>query len=406
MRIALIYDAVYPYAMGGAERRYHAVADLTGHAHDVAIYGLHYWRREPDLRLPHCRYVPVAPAVPLYTRGGRRSLVEPFVFAIGLVRALAVSREQVWDVASFPYVSVPVAWLLSRWRGRLLIVTWLEYWGDYWYDYLGMAGAVGKFFERLALRCSPRIIVLSAHTRTQLLRAGVPAHRMTLVPNGVDVGRIAQVPPATTQVDVVYVGRLVKHKRVDLLIRAMPALRARHAGATLLIIGDGPERASLQRLAGEHGVRDAVQFAGRLPSADQVYAHMKASRVLVLPSRREGFGTVVTEAWACGIPAVVCHGADNASVELVNAPHRGRVVAADPDAIASACAALMAVPRHEHSAQLQSDVAQYDWPVIARQLVSTYEAALNDASSAKPWLGRSWLRRSVRSEAEHRDPAA
>lgn len=378
MRIALIYDAVYPYTMGGAERRHHAIAAVGGQSHDVALYGLHYWRHDPSRRLPHCRYVAVAPAMALYTRRGRRSLVEPFLFALGLCRALLRSREQVWDLASFPYVSVPVAWLLSVLKRRTLIVTWLEYWGDYWYEYLGRAGGVGKFFERLALRCSPRIVVLSAHTKRHLMEAGVREHRIMIVPNGVDPERISAVAPSREQVDVVYVGRLLSHKQVHLLIHAMRRLRELKPDATLLLIGDGPERRNLERLAEVHGVREAVHFTGQLPSSEQVYGHMKSSRVLVLPSKREGFGTVVIEAWACGIPVVVCDEPESAATELVDAPAKGRVVASDPEAIAAACAELLAVPAGALRAQLQATAARYDWRTIAAELLEVYRVALEE----------------------------
>lgn len=388
MRVAMIYDAVYPYVAGGAERRIHAIAAAVPIDHDITLYGLNYWRTDPSGRLPRCRYVAVAPVVPLYTRSGRRSLLEPFVFAFGLFWALLRSREDVWDVGSFPYVSVPVARLVSILKRRPLIVTWLEYWGDYWYEYLGPAGVVGKLLEALARRCSPRIVAISEFTKRRLVAAGVPEDRIAVVPSGVDLGRIAAVPAHATASDIVYVGRLLPHKQVHLLIRALPLLRQVRAGATLLVVGDGPERANLERLAETLGVRQAVRFAGQLRSPEEVYARLKSSRVLVLPSKREGFGTVVLEAWACGLPVVVCDEPENAAVELVDSGLKGRVVASSPDGIAAACAELLARPAGERRDQLQAAAARYDWTIISVELLRVYSAALQGSPPAAP----SWSR--------------
>jgi glycosyltransferase involved in cell wall biosynthesis len=376
MRVALIYDAVYPYVAGGVERRNHAIAAVTDKDHHIALYGLNYWRHDPSRRLPHCTYVSVAPAVPLYTRSGRRSLLEPFLFALGLLWALVRSREHVWDIASFPYVSVPVARLMSVLKRRPLVVTWLEYWGDYWYEYLGWAGIVGKLFEALALRCSSRIVAISAFTKRRLVAAGVPADRIAVIPNGVDVARIAAAPASAELADVVYVGRLVPPKQVHLLIEAMPHLHQRRPGATLLVIGDGPERGNLERLAETLGVRASVRFVGHLRSSEDVYAHLKASRIAVLPSRREGFGTVVLEAWACGIPVVVCDEPENAAVELIDSPAKGRVVPSDPAAIAAACAELLPGATTASRRELQAAVARYDWKTIAAEVFKVYSASL------------------------------
>lgn len=372
----MIYDAVYPYVTGGVERRNYAVAAVLGRDHAIALYGLHYWRTDPNRRLPHCTYVPVATAVPLYTRRGRRSLLEPFIFAFGLFWALVRSREDVWDIASFPYVSVPVARLLSVLKRRALIVTWIEHWGDYWYEYLGPTGVVGKLFEALALRCSTRIVAISEFTKRRLVAAGAAPERIAVVPNGVDTARIAAVPAHPEPTDVVYVGRLLPHKQVHLVIHSLRRLRQMHPGATLRVVGDGAERSNLERLAETLGLRESVRFTGQLQAAEDVYAYLKSSRVMVLPSRREGFGTVVLEAWACGIPVVVCDEPENAAVELIDTPLKGCVVASHPAAIADACGALLAGDSSERRERLRAAAARYDWGTIAADLVKVYSTAV------------------------------
>src|SRR5260370_41065645 len=161
--------------------------------------------------------------MPLCPRAGRRRLLEPFIVAFGLFWALLRSQEDVWDVASFPYISVPVARVMSMVKRRPLVVTWLEYWGDYWYEYLGPAGIIGKLFEALALRCSPRVVVLSEFTKRRLVAAGARDERIVIVPNGADAAPVARVPPSPPSTDPLSVGRLPAPKQRPLLIQATRA---------------------------------------------------------------------------------------------------------------------------------------------------------------------------------------
>jgi len=81
------------------------------------------------------------------------------------------------------------------------------------------------------------------------------------------------------------------------------------------IIGDGPERDSLEHLAKELGLEDRITFMGFV---EDVYSFMKSSGIFVFPSRREGFGLVVIEANACGLPVIVLRYPDNASAGLID----------------------------------------------------------------------------------------
>jgi L-malate glycosyltransferase len=376
MRIALIYDAVYPFVAGGVERRNYAVAEALSPNHRVALYGFHYWADNRQACLPGCQYVPLGSPTALYDSLGRRRISEAIVFAARLFTALCRSHEEVWDVANFPFFSVPAAWLASRLRGRKLIVTWYEFWGDYWYRYLGWRGIFGRWVEMLALRCSPRIITISEVTRRRLLAAGYPSDRITLVPCGVDARSIAKAPTAAETHDLIYVGRLLPHKRVELAIEALLELRLTRPAATLAIVGDGPERDRLRRYAAELGAESFVRFYGKLPQTEQVYAMLKACRVLVAPSEREGFGITVIEAWACGLPAVVCTGEENAMVELIDQPFKGRLASASAASIAAACLELLERPRESYQQRLMAAAAEYDWARVARRLEAVYRSAI------------------------------
>ena len=107
---------------------------------------------------------------------------------------------------------------------------------------------------------------------------------------------------------IIYIGSLIKIKRVDLLIKAYKSANFREQKTRLVIIGDGPELLTLKKLAAscdsEIDVQKTIDFMGS-QSQDQVYQQLSFSDVLVLPSRHDGWGAVVNEALQCGCQVIV-----------------------------------------------------------------------------------------------------
>ncbi|MBY8886230.1 glycosyltransferase family 4 protein [Streptomyces sp. PTM05] len=165
------------------------------------------------------------------------------------------------------------------------------------------------------------VTYLGEYTRSRIAGALTPpaASRMVQLPPGVDEkafhpgsggavvrGRLG----LTDRPVVVCVSRLVRRKGQDTLIRAMPDVLRRVPDAVLLIVGDGPYRAELEKLAADTGVAEAVRFTGSVPWA-QLPAHYGAGDVFAMPCRTrrggldvEGLGIVYLEASATGLPVV------------------------------------------------------------------------------------------------------
>src|SRR5262249_28680610 len=133
------------------------------------------------------------------------------------------------------------------------------------------------------------------------------------------------------------------------------------------------EKDRLVRRAEELGLSHSVRFLGFLPSDEAVYARLKASRVLVLPSKREGFGLAGIEGWACGVPGVVGREPESALPDLIDHPLKGRTVRSEPEAIATACAELLALDPALARTQLQEAAQPYDWRRVAEQLAELYQ---------------------------------
>jgi glycosyltransferase involved in cell wall biosynthesis len=316
MKIAYVYDAVYPWVKGGVEKRIREVSvRLADRGHEVHVYGMRSWDGPAMIERDGVTLHGVCPGEGLYI-DGRRTVPQALRFGKAVLRPLLASGADVVDCQNFPYFSCFSAKAASVLRGVPLVVTWHEVWADYWYDYLGRRGVFGKAVERLAARLSDHEVAVSPSTARALEGLGVPGP-VPVVPNGIDLTRIAAVAPAAESSDVIFTGRLIREKNVDVLLRALVPIREEVPDLRALIVGDGPERPALEALARDLGLAGAVTFTGFLPDYNAVIAAMKASRVFVLPSTREGFGIAALEAMACGLPVVTTDHPGNAAGDLV-----------------------------------------------------------------------------------------
>jgi glycosyltransferase involved in cell wall biosynthesis len=148
-------------------------------------------------------------------------------------------------------------------------------------------------------------LAISESTRNDLVRRGIPRDHVAVALCGLDHSRYSvTVPPANrTRPIVVFVGRLRKYKGAQHLIRAFPEVVRRQPSARLNIVGDGPYRAALERLARSLGIGDRIGFLGALSQRDKVDA-LNQAQVAAAPSPKEGWGLTVIEANACGTPVV------------------------------------------------------------------------------------------------------
>jgi glycosyltransferase involved in cell wall biosynthesis len=169
----------------------------------------------------------------------------------------------------------------------------------------------GGAISRARYRAAARILAISEAVRHELLAAGVDANRIELVPDGVEIP--APIKPDARekarkkwafQADetvIGYVGALTAEKGHAWLIEAFAKLRRECANCRLLLAGEGPLRAQLERQAREAGLASAIIFAGFVSDVDSVYA---AGDLFVFPSLAEGSGSSLLRAMAYGLPVL------------------------------------------------------------------------------------------------------
>jgi glycosyltransferase involved in cell wall biosynthesis len=376
MRIAFVYDAIYPYVKGGAERRYHELAKRLSPSHEVHFLGLRWWEGQSELSASHgVTLHGVCAPRDLYV-AGKRSISEAIHYSLGLIAPLLRQRFDIVDCSSVPFLPIYVCRLNALLKGTPLIITWHEYWGDFWYQYLGSRwkASLGRTVEWTCTRLADVIVAVSDHTRSDLELHGAHPEAIQVVRNGIDFHEIRKAPVSSRGSDVIFVGRLIGDKKVDELLQAIYLLSKSMAGIKCFVIGDGPERPNLEALSSELGLEANVEFVGFLEDHKDVYAMMKASRVLALPSEREGFGMVVPEANACGLPVVVADARHSAATSLVKQGQTGLLCEPSPEGVAASLGKLLAdeAMRSEMRASAMAWSEQFDWDIAARQTEQIY----------------------------------
>lgn len=239
-----------------------------------------------------------------------------FLFAriVGRVRELQRSHRVDLIHAHAPLPCGHAAMLLSAELGLPYVVS------VHGLDAFGteqVSGRAGEWCRRISQRvyCSSRrVICISEHVREQVLEGAGRTCRTSVVYNGVDPEMFSPGnQPASTAPVVLSVGNLIAIKGHAVLIRAVAALAAEFPAITLEIIGDGPERATLQDLCEKLQMTGRVRFLGR-QSREQVAHAMRSCTVFALPSRYEGLGCVYLEAMSAGKPVIGCRGQGIAEV--------------------------------------------------------------------------------------------
>ena len=340
MRVCLAYDCLFPHTIGGGERWYRNLAErLASEGHDVTYLTLRQWERGEHAQIDErVRVVTVGPRMALYTTSGRRRILPPIVFGLGVLVHLLRSgrRYEVLQTPSFPYFSLLAAGAVRPLLGFELVVDWFEVWSrSYWRDYLGgVGGRVGALAQRLCARVRQRAFCFSELHAARLRDEGLRGPVMVL--RGLYTGLAEPVQTREADPLVLFVGRLIPEKQATLGVAAIARVAAGIEGLHGEFLGDGPDRAALDTAIAEHGLSEVISAPG-FADAETVDREMRRALCMLLPSRREGYGMVVVEAAARGTPSVVVAGEDNAATELIEEGVNGTVAPqADAESIASA----------------------------------------------------------------------
>jgi glycosyltransferase involved in cell wall biosynthesis len=348
---------------GGAEQFLERMASgLRRYGHDVTIRCARYQCSRRDEVVDGVRFL---------RRGGRLT-VYPWV-VLTLLR-----RPRRYDIVVDVQNGVPF-WAPLFTRAHVVNLTHHVH-REQWRIFRPTVARFGWWLEsrlapRVYRRC--RYVAVSQATRRELVELGVQAASIGVVYNGHDVVVDHDVLPLprTAEPTLVVLGRLVPHKRVELAIQALAALRPALPNLRLVVIGHGYWERQLRALCERLGVADAVRFTGH---ADDATKHrlLAESWLHVMPSVKEGWGLAVIEAAAHGTPTVAFRSAGG-TVESVLDNETGLLVN-DADELIGALRLLLTddVLRRRLGEAARRHADRYTWS----EAVAAFEAELRVAA--------------------------
>jgi len=373
IKIAFVTDAVWPYNKGGKEKRLFDVSTrLAEKGFDVHIYTMKWWSGENIKKENGITLHAISNLYPLYFKN-RRSYKQGIFFGLACLKLI----KEKWDVIDvdhmpfFPLFSIKLVCLLKR---KKMIATWHEVCGrELWNEYLGILGNIAYIVEKISVLLPNKIISVSEHTTNKLKKEFLSKKEIITIPDGMDFDHIQKIKASNTKSDVIFAGRLLSHKNVDVLIKSIAILKENKPDIKCLIIGDGPEKKQLEKIATTLNLNKNILFLGFLEDHDEVYSLIKSSKVFVLPSTREGFGIVVIEANACGVPVITTNHKDNASKDLIEEGNNGYICRLNENNISRKISNLLQKDSNNQTKQnCINSVKKYDWKNIVKKIEGVY----------------------------------
>ncbi|WP_121820728.1 glycosyltransferase family 4 protein [Halostella salina] len=376
MRLAFVSNVVYPFVTGGAEKRIHEIGTrLADEGHDITVYGRHFWDGPEEITHEGMTLRAVAPEAELY-EDDRRSITEALDFAAralpSLRRRLRCDEHDIVVASVFPYFPVLATKLASLRSDTPVVTTWHEVWGNYWEEYLGYLAPFGKFTEHITARTPQHPIAISGVTADRLATIGPDRQNIEIVPNGIDTEQVRNARRPDGGYEILFVGRLIEHKNVDVLLDAFDAVASDH-DARLGIVGDGPERERLEAKRDSLSHADRVEFLGFLDDYDDVLGHMRAAGVFTSPSTREGFGITFVEAMAADCTVIAADHPGSAADEVIG--DAGFLV--DPTVESLTRTLDEALHGKRPLADPVERARQYDWDSVASRAETAYLRAVD-----------------------------
>ncbi len=279
------------------------------------------------------------------------------------VPAVMVSHESLTGLLSLP---ADVSGM-SRWRSRLLSNT---------------ATGIADALNRRSARDYERIVCTTRWAAAEFERIGAP--NLTRIPLGVDLELFSPERYSDTARDgyaapeqtlLVHCGRLSVEKKPHRSLAALAGLRARGADAVLVVAGDGPLRARLERMARHRSL--PVRFAGFVTDPKHLATLLACADAVIAPGPVETFGLAALEALACGTPVVVS--ADSALPEVIGAAG----VAVHGDDFADGVRELLSRDPAARRAAARTRAEEFGWPASVAAFLSVHTDSLRSLGQVK-----------------------
>ena len=254
MHICMLSELFYPYLLGGAERRYFEIAKRLAKRHDITVYSLNLYGSKKEETIGSIKIKRIGFRHPIT----QRSLPQLATYFPALLKAAA----ERYDIIDANQGIASYAGMLKKITHKPVVATFHDIYWDKWENHFDRHIALpGKVMEASWAKLPySAIIANSAQTKKKLENLGVKSH-IEIISSGIDLDMIKSVK-ARKENKIIFVGRLVKYKNIDILIRAFSEIKKDMKDLELTIVGEGPEKRNLQTLSTKLGVK--VKFKGLL----------------------------------------------------------------------------------------------------------------------------------------------
>jgi glycosyltransferase involved in cell wall biosynthesis len=361
MRIALCTETLYP--IYGVEKRCLEMASrLPDYGYDVTLYTSTPQKYFPELKIYQV-------SRPTIISPPKRNYAFCIDYWFNLFRKLLKNGYDIIDANG--HLSLLPCSFASFLKRKPVVATihdiYLTDWGAMGFGSLGIPFELASCKTRF-----DKVITLNSSLKkkmTEILK--MDEEKIEIIPSGIDVNHINKINAGRKEETILYVGRLVPQKNLDLLLRAF-ALSG--VDAELKIVGNGGEYNRLIELSKSLGISKNVQFIRGLENHDEVIREMKKASLFVLPSRRECFGITILEAMCSGTSVIST--ATEGPTDIIKNGENGFLTKIGDgkdlsDKIKMIFGDKYVRRRLENNAKKAA--RKYDWDVIVRHIAKIYQ---------------------------------
>jgi glycosyltransferase involved in cell wall biosynthesis len=265
------------------------------------------------------------------------------------------------------------------------------------HGYQPLKSFIGKFVKTFYLKTLGKftlnnvnyMLLYHPQDKSILMRLGIPEANIELIPNAIDMDEFDPIMDASdiiTKCDlgstkqILFVGRLIKRKGCEFIVRAMPKILKEVPNTKFLIVGDGPEEDTIKKLINNLGIEDSVIMFGYVkPLGSLIKKIYKSSDLLVLPSLDECMSRTILEAMSMKLPIITTK---NWYSEWLVQPNKEAALLVNPYNITMLADAIIKILTDD---ELSKNLAEkgrylietaYNWKIIAKRTINLYEKCI------------------------------
>ncbi len=307
-RIAFVSDAAYPWVQGGVQASEYKVMRELAKKHTVYSFSLMFKGMRPSFSKDGIHYIAFrkSDAGELYVKG-KRSIALARAFAAGIGKVMDGYSFDLVVANAFPYLHIAAVKRHCRKTGAKLVLDVAEVWDlAYWKRYLGaVKGTLAHMYMKRALKDADAYIANSSTTAEKLHAMGIEKGKVRIFSPILDASYMGGIKAGRPKNRIIYVGRLVKEKKVEMLVMAAKSAARMEPGLKVLIVGEGPEEGALRSMVAREGLEGTAEIIPPIKKEHELYKAIKESKVLVNMSEREGLSAIAIESLALGTPVLL-----------------------------------------------------------------------------------------------------